>query len=43
MHARFVLFDAFDPLDVIAPYETLGVGGVEVGLVSAEGPVPAGV
>ncbi|MEU4098140.1 DJ-1/PfpI family protein [Streptomyces sp. NPDC026673] len=45
MHAQFILFDGFDPLDVIAPYETLGAGGVEVGLVSAEGPreVPSGL
>ncbi|MFJ5216320.1 DJ-1/PfpI family protein [Streptomyces sp. NPDC088354] len=45
MHAQFVLFDGFDPLDVLAPYETLGVGGAEVSLVCAEGPreVPSGV
>ncbi|RSO41107.1 glutamine amidotransferase [Streptomyces sp. WAC 06725] len=44
MHAQFVLFDGFDPLDVIAPYEVLSAGGaasagaVSVDLVSAEGP-----
>lgn len=44
MLAQFVLFDGFDPLDVIAPYEVLhaaGVltgGAVEVELVTAEGP-----
>ncbi|MEU8781489.1 DJ-1/PfpI family protein [Streptomyces sp. NPDC048637] len=44
MHAQFVLFDGFDPLDVIAPYEVLSAGGiasdgaVDVELVSAEGP-----
>ncbi|KOG65868.1 glutamine amidotransferase [Streptomyces griseoflavus] len=44
MHAQFVLFDGFDPLDVIAPYEVLSAGGaassgaVSVELVSAEGP-----
>ncbi|MCY0919135.1 DJ-1/PfpI family protein [Streptomyces sp. H27-G5] len=51
MHVQFVLFDGFDPLDVIAPYEvahaagTLGGGAVTVELVSAEGPreVPAGL
>ncbi|MBU8813149.1 DJ-1/PfpI family protein [Mycolicibacterium goodii] len=44
MHAQIVLFDGFDPLDVIAPFEVLVAGsdavdgelGVE--LVSAEGP-----
>ncbi|MEV4252321.1 hypothetical protein AB0J52_04020 [Spirillospora sp. NPDC049652] len=44
MHVQVVLFDGFDPLDVIAPYEVLyadgsasgGAGTVE--LVSAEGP-----
>ncbi|MFB9905692.1 DJ-1/PfpI family protein [Allokutzneria oryzae] len=51
MHAQVVLFDGFDPLDVIAPYEVLNAGGIAaagaltVELVSAEGPreVPAGV
>ncbi|MBU7596304.1 DJ-1/PfpI family protein [Streptomyces sp. P38-E01] len=44
MHAQIVLFDGFDPLDVIGPYEVLHAGGaasggaVEVELVSAEGP-----
>ncbi|MFD8296126.1 DJ-1/PfpI family protein [Streptomyces bauhiniae] len=44
MHAQIVLFDGFDPLDVIAPYEVLYAGGtasdgaVTVELVSAEGP-----
>ncbi|MDH6218077.1 DJ-1/PfpI family protein [Streptomyces pseudovenezuelae] len=43
MHAQIVLFDGFDPLDVIAPYEVLYAGGtasggaVTVELVSAEG------
>jgi transcriptional regulator GlxA family with amidase domain len=49
--AQIVLFDGFDPLDVIAPYEVLAAGGVIAGgaltaeLVSAEGPrqVPAGL
>lgn len=44
MHIQIVLFDGFDPLDVIAPYEVLHAGGtasdgaVTVELVSAEGP-----
>ncbi|TWV53922.1 DJ-1/PfpI family protein [Streptomyces misionensis] len=44
MHAQIVLFDGFDPLDVIAPFEVLYAGGtaasgaVGVELVSAEGP-----
>ncbi len=44
MYAQIVLFDGFDPLDVIAPYEVLVAGsdylGGELGveLVSAEGP-----
>ena len=44
MHVQIVLFDGFDPLDVIAPYEVLYAGGsasggaVSVELVSAEGP-----
>ncbi|MCF3146473.1 DJ-1/PfpI family protein [Streptomyces platensis] len=43
MHAQIVLFDGFDLLDVIAPYEVLYAGGaasdgaVDVELVSAEG------
>src|SRR5689334_23135834 len=44
MNIQIVLFDGFDPLDVIAPYEVLYAGGmasegaVSVELVSAEGP-----
>lgn len=44
MHAQIVLFDGFDPLDVVAPYEVLSAGGFVAGgaliveLVSAEGP-----
>lgn len=44
MHAQIVLFDGFDPLDVIAPFEVLAAGSEQVGgeldveLVSAEGP-----
>ncbi|MFD7985203.1 DJ-1/PfpI family protein [Kitasatospora indigofera] len=44
MHAQIILFDGFDPLDVIAPFEVLYAGGtasggaVTVELVSAEGP-----
>ncbi len=44
MHAQIVLFDGFDPLDVIAPYEVLVAGSDYVGgeldveLVTAEGP-----
>ncbi|GLV53181.1 glutamine amidotransferase [Dictyobacter sp. S3.2.2.5] len=44
MHAQIVLFDGFDPLDVIAPYEVLWAGGAASGgaltveLASAEGP-----
>lgn len=44
--AQVVLFDGFDPLDVVAPYEVLIAGGVlAVELVSAEGPrrVPSGM
>ena len=46
MHAQIVLFDGFDPLDVIAPFEVLAAGsdaaggGLVVELVSAEGPRP---
>lgn len=46
MHAQLVLFDGFDPLDVIAPFEVLAAGsesaggGLTVQLVSAEGPRP---
>ena len=50
MLAQIVLFDGFDPLDVIAPYEVLYAGGMVAGgalnveLVSAEGAreVPSG-
>ena len=44
MLAQIVLFDGFDPLDVVAPYEVLFAGGVAsaggltVELSSAEGP-----
>lgn len=44
MYAQIVLFDGFDPLDVIAPFEVLSAGSDYVGgeldvvLVSAEGP-----
>lgn len=44
MHAQIVLFDGFDPLDVIAPFEVLHAGGaaadgaLTVQLVTAEGP-----
>jgi transcriptional regulator GlxA family with amidase domain len=46
VHAQIVLFDGFDPLDVIAPFEVLVAGGDAAGgdlvveLVSAEGPRP---
>ncbi|OLB78751.1 MAG: glutamine amidotransferase [Actinobacteria bacterium 13_2_20CM_2_71_6] len=51
MLVQMVLFDGFDPLDVIAPYEVLYAGGeftggaIVVELVSAEGPrqVPSGI
>jgi transcriptional regulator GlxA family with amidase domain len=45
MLAQVVLFDGFDPLDVIGPYETLAAGGISAELVTAEGPreVPAGL
>lgn len=50
MLAQLVLFDGFDPLDVIAPYEVLWAGGMATGgqlqveLVSLEGArlVPSG-
>lgn len=44
MKAQVVLFDGFDPLDAIGPYETLTAGGVRTELVTAEGAreVPAG-
>lgn len=44
IYAQIVLFDGFDPLDVIGPYEVLWAGGAATGgelkveLVSAEGP-----
>ncbi|MER6306859.1 MULTISPECIES: DJ-1/PfpI family protein [unclassified Streptomyces] len=44
MHIQVVLFDGFDPLDAIAPFEVLHAGGsasdgaVTVEMVSAEGP-----
>lgn len=44
MYAQIVLFDGFDPLDVVAPFEVLAAGSDAVGgelvveLVSAEGP-----
>lgn len=44
MHAQIVLFDGFDPLDVIAPFEVFYAGAnasggaLTVQLVSAEGP-----
>lgn len=44
MHAQIVLFDGFDPLDAIAPFEVLYAGATASGgaltvqLVSAEGP-----
>jgi transcriptional regulator GlxA family with amidase domain len=46
VHAQIVLFDGFDPLDVIAPFDVLVAGSDSVGgelvveLVSAEGPRP---
>src|SRR5690349_1482845 len=46
MLAQIVLFDGFDPLDVVAPFEVLAAGsdavggGLDVRLVSAEGPRP---
>lgn len=46
MHAQIVLFDGFDPLDVVAPYEVLVAGSdavngeLVVDLVAATGPGP---
>ena len=50
MHVQIALFDGFDPLDVVAPFEVLHAGGlyaagaVTVALASAEGArdVPSG-
>ncbi|MDG5482547.1 DJ-1/PfpI family protein [Mycolicibacterium gadium] len=50
MYAQIVLFDGFDPLDAVAPFEVLAAGSefagdeLQVELVSAEGPreVPSG-
>ncbi|WP_333894144.1 DJ-1/PfpI family protein [Mycolicibacterium gadium] len=44
MYAQVVLFDGFDPLDAVAPFEVLAAGSefagdeLQVELVSAEGP-----
>jgi transcriptional regulator GlxA family with amidase domain len=38
MFAQVVLFDGFDPLDAIGPYETLAAAGMHAELVTAEGP-----
>jgi putative intracellular protease/amidase len=51
MHVQIVLFDGFDPIDVLGPYEVFHTGGlftggaVTVELTSAEGPrtVPSGL
>ncbi|MFG2040461.1 DJ-1/PfpI family protein [Dactylosporangium sp. NPDC048998] len=46
MFAQIVLYDGFDPLDVIAPFEVLAAGGDAAGgglaveLVAADGPRP---
>jgi len=46
MYAQIVLYDGFDPLDVIAPYEVLWAGGLATGgaltveLAAADGPGP---
>ncbi|MGP3534140.1 DJ-1/PfpI family protein [Microbacterium sp. RD1] len=46
LRAQFVLFDGFDPLDVVAPFEALTAGSdflggaLQVDLVSAGGPGP---
>lgn len=43
-HVQFVLFDGFDPLDVVAPYEVLSAGNdllggaLDIRLVTADGP-----
>lgn len=41
MHVQIVLFDGFDPLDVIAPYEVLYAGGTASGGISKAGRLPA--
>lgn len=44
MYAQIVLFEGFDPLDVVAPFEVLAAGGeaagvaLDVRLVSVDGP-----
>jgi len=45
MLVQVVLFDGFDPLDDVAPYEILANGPLTAELVSAEGPrdVPSGM
>ncbi|MEU6132248.1 DJ-1/PfpI family protein, partial [Saccharopolyspora sp. NPDC047091] len=51
MHAQFALFDGFDPLDVLGPYETLLAGSaaasgrITAEFAAADGPreVPSGV
>lgn len=45
MLAQVVLFDGFDPLDAVGPYETLMAGGMHAEQVTAEGPreEPAGL
>jgi putative intracellular protease/amidase len=40
VHAQIVLFDGFDPLDVIAPYEVLHAGGGVKGRVGEPGEAP---
>ncbi|MCO5972399.1 DJ-1/PfpI family protein [Actinoallomurus soli] len=50
MLAQFVLFDGFDPLDIVAPFEVFSAAGlfteqVSAELVAADGPreVPSGI
>lgn len=51
MHVQIVLFDGFDPLDVLGPFEVLHAGGgfsggrvtVELAGVDGPGSVPSGV
>lgn len=38
MHAQFVLFDGFDPLDIVAPYEVLHAGADELAAHGRTGP-----